>query len=122
MHTLIQFMCVHRAAIEQEKKTRAHNLEFRKAMEEKMVSMAGEIEKLHAELANAERRAMATAVAANPSKLSDGIFKLSFLCPSESGFSHLHNSSINLVNFLLDPGYGGGQSYSEPYNPHQVCP
>lgn len=55
-----------RAAIEQEKKTRIHNLEHREAMEKSMVSMSRQIEKLQAELTNAESRARAAA-AANPS-------------------------------------------------------
>lgn len=64
-------MYVDRAAIEKEKKTHVHNFEHRQAMEKHLVSMAREIKKLHAELANAERRARAAdaAAAANPSKL-----------------------------------------------------
>lgn len=54
-----------RAAIEYEKKTRAHNLEQRQLMERHKTSMAGEIERLRAELANAEKRARAAAAAAN---------------------------------------------------------
>lgn len=60
-------MKLNRAAIEHEKKTRVSNLEQRQAMEKNMVSMARTLEKLHAELANAEKRARAAA-AANPSK------------------------------------------------------
>lgn len=59
-----------RAAIEYEKKTRASNLQQRQAMERCMISMAQEIEKLRAELANAEKRAraaVAAATAPNPS-------------------------------------------------------
>lgn len=55
-----------RAAIELEKKTRASNLEHKQAMEKSMVSMTSTIEKLHAELAKAEKRARAAA--ANPSR------------------------------------------------------
>lgn len=53
-----------RAAVEYEKKMHANNLELGQVMEENMVSMAREIEKLHAELANAEKRARAAAAAA----------------------------------------------------------
>ena len=60
------FVCMDRAAIEQEKKTRIHNLEHREAMEKSMASMSRQIEKLQAELTNAESRARAAA-AANPS-------------------------------------------------------
>ncbi|GFY99351.1 hypothetical protein Acr_13g0007520 [Actinidia rufa] len=53
-----------RAAIEYEKKVHASNLEQGQAMEKSMISMAREIEKLRAELANAEKRARAAAAAA----------------------------------------------------------
>jgi hypothetical protein len=60
-----------RAAIEYEKKTRAHNLEQRQLMERHQTSMAGEIERLRAELANAEKRARAAAAAANAANPSN---------------------------------------------------
>ncbi len=66
----LSFLDVNRAAIEYEKKTRASNLQQRQAMERCMISMAQEIEKLRAELANAEKRAraaVAAATAPNPS-------------------------------------------------------
>ncbi|KAJ4821706.1 protein FLC EXPRESSOR [Rhynchospora pubera] len=53
-----------RAAIEFEKKAHAENEEQRKQMETTMASMAREIEKLRADLANADKRAQAAA--ANP--------------------------------------------------------
>lgn len=53
-----------RAAVEYEKKMHASNSELGQIMEENMVSMAREIEKLHAELANAEKMARAAAAAA----------------------------------------------------------
>ncbi|XP_016648490.1 PREDICTED: protein FLC EXPRESSOR isoform X1 [Prunus mume] len=58
-----------RVAIENETKTRAKNLEYRQGMEKTMAALAREIEKLHGELANAEKRAraaVAAAAAANP--------------------------------------------------------
>lgn len=65
---------MNRAAIENEKKTRASNLEHRQAMDRYMISMTREIEKLRAELADAEKRARAAAaaaaIAANPSNSS----------------------------------------------------
>lgn len=81
-----------RAAIEQEKKTRIHNLEHREAMEKSMVSMSHQIEKLQAELTNAESRARAAA-AANP------------------------NHSYAAIPGNTDMGYGG-QSFSDSYNIH----
>lgn len=63
---------LNRAAVDYEKKMHADNIELGQIMEENMVSMAREIEKLHAELANAEkmaRAAAAAAAAASPGKL-----------------------------------------------------
>ncbi|XWS53381.1 hypothetical protein CRYUN_Cryun11dG0152400 [Craigia yunnanensis] len=54
-----------RTAIEREKKTRASNLEQRQILEKNMILVAQEIEKLHAEYANAEKRARAAAAAAS---------------------------------------------------------
>ncbi|RDX64276.1 Protein FLX-like 1, partial [Mucuna pruriens] len=57
-----------RNAIEFEKKTHASNLEHRLSMDNNMIIMAREVEKLRAELANAEKRARAEmAAAAKPS-------------------------------------------------------
>lgn len=52
-----------RAAVEYEKKMQAQNLEQSQIMEKHVVSMAHEIEKLQAELADAENRARAAAAA-----------------------------------------------------------
>ncbi|XP_073058301.1 protein FLX-like 1 [Primulina eburnea] len=51
-----------RGAIEHEKKAFAESFEHGKVMENKLISMAREMEKLRAELANAEKRAHAAAV------------------------------------------------------------
>lgn len=57
-----------RNAIEFEKKTHASNLEHRRAMDNNMIIMSSEVEKLRAELANAEKRARAAMAAdAKPS-------------------------------------------------------
>jgi hypothetical protein len=58
-----------RSAIEFEKKTHANNLEHKRVMDNNMIIMNNEVEKLRAELANAEKRARAAA-AANPSNLT----------------------------------------------------
>jgi len=55
-----------RAAIEYEKKGFAENYEHGQVMEKKLVAMAREMEKLRAEIANAEKRARAAAAAGNP--------------------------------------------------------
>ncbi|GAB2274271.1 hypothetical protein Dimus_009037 [Dionaea muscipula] len=87
-----------RAAVEFEKKTHAANLEQGRAMERNMVSMAGEIDKLRAELANAEKRARAAAAAAAAA-----------------------NPSPAFVPSYGNPGMAyGGSSYSAQYGTHQV--
>lgn len=55
-----------RAAIEYEKKGHAANYEQGQAMEKNLILMAREVEKLRAEIANAEKRARAAAAAGNP--------------------------------------------------------
>ncbi|KAJ9183047.1 hypothetical protein P3X46_006965 [Hevea brasiliensis] len=55
-----------RAAIEYEKKGYAENYEHGQVMEKKLIAMARELEKLRAEIANAEKRARATAAVGNP--------------------------------------------------------
>lgn len=55
-----------RAAIEYEKKGHAENYEQGQAMEKNLILMAREVEKLRAEIANAEKRARAAAAAGNP--------------------------------------------------------
>lgn len=58
-----------RAAIETEKKTRASNLKQRQILEKNMIFVSQELERLREELANGDKRPMATtaaAVAANP--------------------------------------------------------
>lgn len=57
---------VYRAAIENEKKGYAENYEYGQVMEKKLLAMARELEKLRAEVANAEKRARAAAAVANP--------------------------------------------------------
>ncbi|KAL2317446.1 hypothetical protein Fmac_031322 [Flemingia macrophylla] len=57
-----------RNAIEFEKKTHASNLEHQRAMDNNIIIMTNEVEKLRVELANAEKRAMAAmAASAKPS-------------------------------------------------------
>jgi len=54
-----------RAAIEYEKKGYAENYEHGQVMEKQLISMARELEKLRAEMANAEKRARAAAAVGN---------------------------------------------------------
>jgi hypothetical protein len=53
-----------RSAVDFEKKAHADNLELSKAMEKNMIAVASEVEKLRADLANAEKRVPAIAPAA----------------------------------------------------------
>lgn len=55
-----------RSAIEYEKKGYAENYEHGQVMERNLVSMARELEKLRAEIANAEKRAHAATAVGNP--------------------------------------------------------
>ncbi|XP_057488083.1 protein FLX-like 1 [Actinidia eriantha] len=88
-----------RAAIEYEKKAHASNVEQGLAMEESMISMAREIEKLRAELANAEKRARAAAAAAAAAT------------PSGAGYTAGYGNH--------EMGYGVNL-YGDPYAMHQV--
>lgn len=54
-----------RAAIEFDKKGYAENYEHGQVMEKKLISMARELEKLRAEIANSEKRARAAAAVGN---------------------------------------------------------
>lgn len=60
---------VYRAAIEYEKKAYADSYEQGQGFQAKMLSMARELEKLRAEVANAEKRARAAAAVGNPGKI-----------------------------------------------------
>lgn len=65
-HLLLFPYMTARAAIEYEKKGHAANYEQGQAMEKNLILMAREVEKLRAEIANAEKRARAAAAAGNP--------------------------------------------------------
>lgn len=80
-----------RTAIEYEKKARADQLEQGQAMEKNLISMAREVEKLRAELANVEKRGRA---AANPGGAYAGNY----------GSAEL--------------GYSGGGAYGDGYGMH----
>ena len=54
-----------RGAIEYEKKRYSETYEHGQVMEKQLISMARELEKLRAEMANAEKRVLATAAVGN---------------------------------------------------------
>lgn len=96
-----------RAAIDYEKKMHASNLEYSQAMEKHKITVTSEIEKLHAELANAEKRARAAVAAAAPSNLN-------------------HQFAAATPSFTYSANYGnpetgyGGNLYPAPYVVLQV--
>lgn len=83
---------MNRAAIDYEKKMHTSNLEYSQAMEKHKITLASEIEKLHAELANAEKRARAAAAAAAPSNLNH---QISAATPSNS--NHLFAAPLEFI-------------------------
>ncbi|XP_020527413.1 protein FLX-like 1 isoform X2 [Amborella trichopoda] len=89
-----------RAAIEYEKKGHADNYEQGQAMEKNLIAMAREVEKLRAEIANAEKRARAAAAAANPDYGATG-----------AGYGGNYGNP--------EMGYGGN-SYPAAYGMHAV--
>lgn len=62
----VHLLLANRATMEYEKKGYAENYEHGQMMEKKLVMMARELEKLRAEMANAEKRARAAAAVGNP--------------------------------------------------------
>ncbi|KAK8935475.1 hypothetical protein KSP39_PZI013834 [Platanthera zijinensis] len=91
-----------RAAVEYEKKARNENLVQGQEMEKNMISLAREVEKLRVELANAEKRARASAaaaVAANPNL----------------GYTDGYSDAYGNTGMVY-----GGNAYNMPYNLHQV--
>lgn len=106
-----------RAAIENEKKMCATNIENSRIMEENMMSMASEIDKLKAELANAEKRARAAAAVtgAPPNSVSPA----GYVMPDHKYSGHLSAASLIVpqVQSTGDstPQYGHG---TMPHNLH----
>lgn len=113
-------------AIELEKKTHHSNLEHSKVMERNKNALAHEIEKLHSELINAEKRARASAgvaAAANAGVCLKIFFQYIII---------LAQSQMLLYFFpFVDPAHGfnyentevgfGGSPFPDPYTIHQVC-
>lgn len=63
--SLLTHIWVYRSANELDKKEHAQNFEHGQAMEKNLITMAREVEKLRAEMANAEKRARASAAVGN---------------------------------------------------------
>ncbi|KAM5583110.1 hypothetical protein ABKV19_003168 [Rosa sericea] len=107
-----------RTAVEIEKKTRASNLEHRQAMENYMAALALEIEKLHGELANAEKRARAAVAAANPGSgypMAYGTAEMLYLGNAYPDPYAMHQGSAD-----GNPQYGSAQMPHSSYDIQQT--
>ncbi|KAK0599633.1 hypothetical protein LWI29_007130 [Acer saccharum] len=91
-----------RAAIENEKKGYAENYEHGQVMEKKLISMAREMEKLRAEIANSEKRARASAAVGNPV----AIYNTNYGTP-ETGYT----GNPYPANYVMNPGQVGAETY-----------
>ncbi|EXB54065.1 hypothetical protein L484_017501 [Morus notabilis] len=93
-----------RAAIEYEKKGYAENYEHGQVMEKKLISMARELEKLRAEMANAEKRARAAVTVGNPG------YTANYGNPEATGYAGSHYP----VNYGINPVQSGVENFP-PY-------
>lgn len=84
-----------RAAIEYEKKGYAENYEQGQVMEKNLISIAREVEKLRAEVANAEKRARAATAAAAGNQ---GQFLLNLIYDLSESLKYQHVSSLLLLS------------------------
>ncbi|XP_077212971.1 protein FLC EXPRESSOR-like isoform X1 [Tasmannia lanceolata] len=109
-----------RAAVEYEKKAHADNLEQSQAMEKNMISMAREVEKLRAELANAEKRARAAAAAAAAASPGPG-YAGSYGNP-EMGYGGSSYSDVYGMRQVQGPAEGGSQygSVAASHGPYDM--
>ncbi|CAA7024965.1 unnamed protein product [Microthlaspi erraticum] len=99
-----------RAAIDYEKKGYAENYEHGKIMEQKLVAMARELEKLRAEIANSENRAHATGPVGNPGGVGYG----GGYGNPEAGYPVNHYQP----NYGMNPAQAGVEGYyPPPYGP-----
>lgn len=101
-----------RAAIEHEKKGHAENYEHGQAMEKNLISMARELEKLRAEMGNAEKRARAAAAVGNPNPGYNGNYgnpNVSYAGnPYPAGYGQ---NAMNPMNTGVQPGGEGFPQY-----------
>ncbi|KAL6283366.1 hypothetical protein ACE6H2_014295 [Prunus campanulata] len=96
-----------RAAIEYEKKGYAENYEHGQVMEKNLISMARELEKLRAEIANTEKRARAAAAVGNP-----GVGYNSNYGNPEAGYA----GNPYPASYGMNPVQGGAESFPQ-YTP-----
>ncbi|XP_062011724.1 protein FLX-like 1 [Rosa rugosa] len=93
-----------RAAIEYEKKGYAENYEHGQVMEKNLISMARELEKLRAEIANTEKRARASAAVGNPS----GGYNANYGNP-EAGYA----GNPYPATYGMNPVQGGAENFPQ---------
>ncbi|CAL9747620.1 unnamed protein product [Musa acuminata subsp. burmannicoides] len=100
-----------RAAIEYEKKGYAENYEQGQVMEKNLISMAREVEKLRAEVANAEKRARAAAAAGNQGAAYSGNYGNPD--PNYGANPYPSGYGVNPVPGVTDAGpqYGSGSGH-----------
>ncbi|WCJ32342.1 Protein FLX-like 1 [Euphorbia peplus] len=103
-----------RAAIEYEKKGYAENYEHGQGMEKKLIAMARELEKLRAEIANAEKRARATVAAVgNPGAAYNAHYgnpEAGYAgnpYPVGYGMNHVQANAENYPQYGVGPGSWG---------------
>ncbi|KAH6764174.1 structural maintenance of chromosomes domain protein [Perilla frutescens var. hirtella] len=106
-----------RPAIEHEKKSFAESFEHGKVMESKLITMAREMEKLRAELANAEKRAPAAAAAAAAAGNPGVSYNPNYVNP-ESGYpGNPYPVGYGMMpTNSMQPAPAGGEGYP-PYGP-----
>ncbi|CAK7351791.1 unnamed protein product [Dovyalis caffra] len=110
-----------RAAIEYEKKGYAENYEHGVVMEKKLVAMAREMEKLRAEIANAEKRARAAAAVGNPA------YNANYANPETGytanpyqavyGMNPVHANAENFPQYGAGPGSWGAYDIQRAQGP-----
>lgn len=101
-----------RTAIEYEKKGYAENYEHGQVMEKKLVSMARELEKLRAEMANAEKRARAAATIGNPGPGYNANYGNVNHYPANYGLNPMHPVQTSMEGYTqYGPGHGTWGAY-----------
>ncbi|KAI4323074.1 hypothetical protein L6164_022710 [Bauhinia variegata] len=106
-----------RAAIQYEKKGYAENYEHGQVMEKNLISMARELEKLRAEIANSEKRARAAAATGNPGPGYNANYVnadagyAGSTYPANYGMNPVQPGMENFPHYGPGPGYGAWGSY-----------
>lgn len=100
-----------KAAIEYEKKAYAESYEQGQGMQTNLLSMARELEKLRAEVANAEKRARAAAAVGNPAAAAGAGYNTNYGTP-EAGYA----GNPYPVGYGVNPTQPGMENYPQ-YGP-----